>query len=222
MEFSREHPSAKYRGLLEMYREMHLTGEKYLGISAKETFDGRSLVPQVGRIKRLIEATGAATILDYGSGKGSLYDARRLNLGERGEWDGVVDYWGIDEVRCFDPAYPPFSELPTQRFDGVISTDVLEHCPEEDVGWIVDEMFSFADKFVFATIACFAAHKRLPNGENAHCTIRPPEWWAERFRSAAAKRAGVVWEIWIQTLDPQDKLHRHEQRFGSEPTAEHR
>jgi hypothetical protein len=54
----------------------------------------------------------------------------------------------------------------------VISTDVLEHCPGKvNVPWIVDEMFGYATRFVFANVAVIPAGKRLPNGENAHCTI---------------------------------------------------
>jgi hypothetical protein len=66
----------------------------------------------------------------------------------------------------------PFSALPEGRFDGVVCTDVLEHCPEEDLPWIVGELFGYARLFVFANVACYPAAKKLPNGENAHCTIR--------------------------------------------------
>lgn len=55
----------------------------------------------------------------------------------------------------------------------MICTDVLEHCPEEDIPWIVDELFAFARKFVYANIACFPARKQLPSGGNAHCTVKP-------------------------------------------------
>ena len=197
MSYSRQEPSARYTALITMYRDMHLHGERFRGIPAMKTFDGRSLRKETGRIKNLIALTGARTILDYGSGKGQQYDPGPLKVKGEGEWEGVIDYWGVDEVICFDPAYLPYSELPTGTFDGVISTDVLEHCPEEDVPWIVEEMFSFADKFLFATVACYPANKRLPNGENAHCTIRPVAWWQELFARSAARRPGVAWEVWV-------------------------
>jgi len=197
MVFSRQHPSPRYVELVATYREMHLKGERHMGVPAAQTFDGRSLRPHAEDIKRLIDATGALTVLDYGSGKGTQYDPKPLEIPGKGRWDSVIDYWGVDEVTCFDPAYQPYSEIPTGKFDGVISTDVLEHCPEEDIDWIVDEIFSFASKFVFATIACYPANKRLPNGENAHCTIRPGPWWEEVFRTAAARHPGIIWEARI-------------------------
>ena len=173
-----------------MYREMHEKGERFLGIAPQATFDGRSLAPQAPRIKRLIERTGATTILDYGSGKGQQYDPGPLKVKGEGEWEGVIDYWGVDEVICFDPAYLPYSELPTGTFDGVISTDVLEHCPEEDVPWIVEEMFSFADKFLFATVACYPANCRMVAGAVRSQRGAPPRRCVGSLGHVACRRRG--------------------------------
>ena len=200
MVYTRENPSPRYLELTSMYREMHLKGEKFLNIPADKTFPGLSLPPQAPRIKRLIEATGAQTILDYGSGKGKQYDTSPILI-EGQEWENILDYWDIAGVTCYDPCYPPFSILPKGKFDGVISTDVLEHCPEDDIPWILDEIFSYARFFVFTNVACYPAKKRLPNGENAHCTIRPLEWWQEQVEYFAQARPDLAWEIWIQSLD---------------------
>jgi hypothetical protein len=90
----------------------------------------------------------------------------------------------------------PFSEAPKQKFDGVVCTDVLEHCPEEDIGWIIEDLFGYATRFVFATVACYPASKHLPSGENAHVTIRSPEWWEVPFAAAAARYPAIEWEVW--------------------------
>ena len=49
-------------------------------------------------------------------------------------------------------------------------------------------MVDKAGRFVFATIALYPAGKTLPNGENAHCTIRPPEWWKTLIDVVTANR----------------------------------
>jgi hypothetical protein len=178
---------------------MHEHGEIFLGMPADQTFPGKSLLPQANRINRLIVLTGARTVLDYGSGKGRQYEPQPVRDEAGSTWPSVIDYWGVDEIVCYDPCYEPFSTLPGGTFDGVISTDVLEHCPEEDLPWIIDEIFGYASKFVFANVACFPARKRLPNGENAHCTIKPAEWWRAVFEKAAAAHAELVWEVVIQS-----------------------
>lgn len=195
--FTRSNPSPRYRALHELYRQMHLEGETTLGIPGHQTFPGLSLMPHAKRIKRLIERTGACTILDYGSGKGQQYGVRPLQIEGEGTWHNLVDYWEIAAVYCYDPNYEPFSRMPSARYDGVICTDVLEHCPEEDLPWILGEIFGFAGRFVFSNVACYPARKRLPNGENAHCTIRPPEWWRALIESASQGHSDLLWEFWF-------------------------
>jgi len=220
MSYTRQNPSARYRALVDMYRDMHQRGERFLGLAPEATFTGRSLEKEAPRIKRLIDRTGALTLLDYGSGKGRQYDPKRFVVPGEGEWDGVIDYLGVDEVTCFDPGYPPYSKLPTTRFDGVVCTDVLEHCPEEDVDWIIDEIFSFAERFVYLAIACYPADKRLPSGENAHCTIRPPEWWRAVVDRATAERPGLIWEMAFEMDRPNaGKKVEVVLRSGDEPAV---
>jgi hypothetical protein len=90
----------------------------------------------------------------------------------------------------------------------------MEHCPEEDLRWIVAEIFSFARRFVYVNVACFPAEKLLPNGENAHCTIQPPEWWAGLFREAARRHPGIVWELWTLGLPVRGKEMRETRVTG--------
>jgi hypothetical protein len=196
MSYSRSSPSPRYTSLVAMYRHMHEHGTGEHGLSAVATFPGTSLMRHIMRIKTLIERTGAATILDYGCGKGALYLPNPLAIKGAGTFDGVVDYWNVDSVACYDPGYAPFSALPKEQFDGVVCTDVMEHCPEEDLPWIVAEIFSYARRFVYVNVACFPAEKTLPNGENAHCTVRPPEWWAKLYGEIARRHSAVLWELW--------------------------
>ena len=64
--------------------------------------------------------------------------------------------------------------------------------------WIVEEMFSAARKFVYANVASYPAHKRLPNGENAHATQQPAEWWDVLLRSCASRHPGVTYRFKIR------------------------
>ena len=217
--YNRQNPSARYRRLIELYREMHVRGELVRGIAPEHTFPGASLIPQAHHVRRLIEQTGARSILDYGSGKGCQY--RPIALAPHGQnsgsqrWQSVQEYWKVDRVVCYDPAYVPFSSLPKGSFDGVICTDVLEHCPQDDLPWIVEELFSFATRFVFASVACHPAMKRLPNGENTHCTVQPAEYWQELFSSVAGRRPGLVWEVRAYTKGEEADV-----RLGNSSGAE--
>ena len=197
---------------------MHEQGEPLRGIPPEKTFPGKSLAPQAASIKRLIVQTGALAVLDYGSGKGMQYETRAIRDDAGKVWPSVIDFWGVDEVVCYDPCYAPYRNLPSGTFDGVICTDVLEHCPEEDIPWIIEEMFSYATRFVFANVACYPARKRLPTGENAHCTIQPVEWWRTLIEGIAARHPGVVWEVWVQSrVDGPQGAQYVEDMIGNAP-----
>jgi hypothetical protein len=213
MPYSRSNPSPRYLELTALYRSLHREGEKSMRLTPEQTYPGVSLLPHIRRIKKLIRQTGATTVLDYGCGKGMQYEPHSLKVPDEGVFEGVIEYWDIDEVRCYDPCYERYNKLPEGQFDGVISTDVLEHCPEADIPWIVNEMFSYARRFVFAAIACYAAKAILPNGENAHTTIRPAEWWHDLFAATAAGYPDVIWKIIVEVHENDG--HREHGAIGA-------
>lgn len=198
MKYTRNNPSQRYLHLIEQYKDLHINGERNLNLSPEKTFSGLSLPVQANRIKKLIEKTNTTTILDYGSGKGHQYEVEIVEIVGQTEKETISDFWDVDSVHCYDPCYTPFITLPSEKFDGVICTDVLEHCPEEDIPWIINELFSYANKFVFANVACYPASKHLPNGENAHCTIQPLAWWQGIIETASLNYSDITWEIWVQ------------------------
>lgn len=217
MPYSREHPSQRYRDLIALYTSMHRAGDPAHGVAPEQTFDGRSLPPQALRIRKMIARTGARTILDYGCGKGMQY---RVPVPLDGRiFNSIQEYWGVESIRCYDPGYEPFSKLPDGVFDGVVCTDVLEHCPEQDLEWIIEGLFSFARKFVFANVACYPARKTLPNGENAHCTIRPGNYWEALFEQAAARFPGMLWQVWIDERNAQGQKESSVGNFIEDPVA---
>jgi len=218
MSFTRQTPSPRYLAMLEQYRTLHREGEKFMGLDAENTYPGVSLLPHVRRIKRLIDLTSADRLLDYGCGKGYQYTPGALRSEDYGGCDNVLDYWGVLSVDCYDPCYERYAKLPAGPYDGVISTDVLEHCVEDDVPWILDEIFGFATRFVYANVACYPAKTRLPNGDNAHCTVRPLDWWLSLMQPLAARKPGLVWEVWVQWQDPDDANGKvTEQKIGNSP-----
>ncbi len=224
MTYSRDNPSQRYRELVELYRSMHRDGDAAHGLNAEQTFPGQSLPRQAHRIKPLVARTQARTILDYGSGKGTQYRPGPIKQEGVVRWNSIQEYWGVESIRCYDPAYEPFSELPSGRFDGVVCTDVLEHCPEQDLEWIVDGFFAFAGKFVFANVACYPAAKRLPNGENAHCTIRPAAFWKAMFENTAARYPNILWEVWLEESyghgRPETRLANFEHAKAAAPVPQ--
>ena len=197
MEYSRERPSARYGELLKLNEEMHLRGaEKIHILPPEKTFTGSSLKKQVVDIKMLIEKTRATSLLDYGCGKGILYQEKEIVIGET-HYDSLKNYWGIEQITLYDPAYAPYRALPAGQYDGVICTDVLEHCPQEDLPWIIEELFTYARAFVFGNVAAYPALKFLSDGQNAHATVQPYSWWKTLVEQGAQKFPEIQYKFII-------------------------
>ena len=217
---SRQNPSERYLELIGLYRRMHYEGSAVA--SAEKTFNGAMLCAHVDAIKEIVEKDKIQTVLDYGCGKGVLYDPRVVIESPSGRKVGNMrDYWGVD-VTCYDPAYTPHSQLPTEQSDLVICTDVIEHCPPEDIDWIINEIFSYAKTSVFLSIACYPASKTLPNGENPHCFVRPAIWWRECFKSLQDAYPHLRYYILLESLgpdydDPANKTKVYSSFVGGPP-----
>ncbi len=189
--YSRKNPSLVYKTLISQYEKLHVEGDPQRGKSPDQIYPGNSLPVHAGAIKEIVDLTGAESLLDYGCGKGLQYKWKDIKLKAGPIIPDLKTFWGIDSITCYDPAVSEFSKLPTGKFDGVISTDVLEHCPESDIAWILDEIFGYANRFVFLNIACHPARAHLPDGQNAHRTTQPPSWWKPVVEAVAADHPHV-------------------------------
>jgi hypothetical protein len=74
---------------------------------------------------------------DFGCGKGLQYTKFKYH-----EELGVMP-------TLYDPGVPEYDTLPEGIFDGVYSTDVMEHIPKEQIPETFETIFEKAEKFVF-------------------------------------------------------------------------
>ena len=150
---------------IEQYKQYHKEHTEY--------GNGGGLKFYLQHIVDLVQDTKAETLLDYGCGKaeGYLHHKHHKN-------------WGDIMPSLYDPAISEYEVLPDGNFDGVISFDVLEHIPKEQIPETFQTIFSKAKKFVFLGIATAPAKAILPNGENAHCTVKKPDWWEPHILKA--------------------------------------
>ena len=167
---------------VEMYKEMHrsgLTGYNYdehnmFTLPASETFSGISLGPHVFYIANFARNMQCKTALDYGCGKASLY--KRIDPSGK----TLQDIWGMDNISLYDPAVPEYEVKPSPC-DLVVCTDVMEHIPESEVEAVLKDINMLANKAVYFCISYKKAYALLPNGENAHCTVKSEDWWKEQI-----------------------------------------
>lgn len=117
----------------------------------------------VNEISLFIDYLKPKNILDYGCGNGILlkllkYKYPKINI------DG------------YDPAIKEFSVISNNHYDMIINTDVLEHIPKNDIADVLNHIKSLSNN-IFFCLHHGKAYTILPNGENAHITIEPKEWY---------------------------------------------
>ena len=166
--------------LVHLYRQMADLGGD---------FHGLTILQHHKIIAKLVKNTKSRTLLDYGCGRADAYRSPH-------SFPSVIGVKWSD-VYLYDPAFEQYSvKPPGRKFDGVLCSDVCEHIPEDEVPEFVATLFQHARRFVWASVCCRPASKTFPNGiTNLHVTVRPIEWWRERFTEASARNLGAIFYL---------------------------
>ena len=72
------------------------------------------------------------------------------------------------------------------------------------MGWVVEEIFSYAKKIVFLNVACFKALKVLPDGRNAHISVFSPDDWLQMLTEKSRKFKHLKIYLFADTMEEQD------------------
>ena len=165
--------SREYQETLNLYKKMHVDGTVF--DDAQNTFDGKSLKFFFHPIKQIIDSTKSTSLIDFGCGKAKYYfENIKIN---NTDYKNIAHFWKIQKYFLYDPGVKNFSQYPSEKADGVICIDVVEHIPEQDVIKFIDAIFKLAKKFIFVVIACYSAKKTLPDGRNVHLCIKTTDEW---------------------------------------------
>jgi hypothetical protein len=160
--------------LIAQYQQLHKQKPKYGGSGSKH----------IPAIVELADKTDSRTILDYGCGKGNL--VRKLR--EQGY-----------TVEGYDPGVAEWATKPAVPYDLVISTDVLEHIPPQDVKQTVTEIIRYANQALYLAIALrYDSTNILPDGTNPHKTV----WDVGVWHSLISGLLGDGWHCYIAAHKP--------------------
>ena len=88
---------------------------------------------------------------------------------------------------------------PQQSFEAVIADGLLELAPDEDVPWLIEELFRRATKLVYIAVATFPSGEPLADGADRRRSIRDAAWWREQVGKTAARHPAVSWRL--DTID---------------------
>lgn len=177
--------STKGRQLLGLYERMAREG--YVRADDRKVelaFSDFELRPYRTQLREVLREHGVGSLLDYGSG-GSDWEAAGF---DEASGQSAMAYFGLREALRYEPARGLDERRPV---DCVVSFDVLEHVFIADVPAVLRDMLSLATRLLVLNVACYPAAARLPTGENAHVTVRPPAWWKGMLDGVAVEFPSV-------------------------------
>lgn len=142
---------------VELYKSLYKNKNDY----------NRNLLPMYNTINSCINFT-IKSFLDYGCGKSNLAEIFKSKK-------NILTF-------KYDPAIEEFSQLDKSiKVDLIANCDVMEHIPEIEIDNVINDLSKISNN-VFFNIYLKEAKTFLPNGENAHCTIKPIHWWKDKIK----------------------------------------
>jgi trans-aconitate methyltransferase len=127
----------------------------------------------LGAIVSLLKEHNIKSILDFGCGQNNMLV------------NGLIKMFPNMKIVGYDPSLEDSqctSTLTNQiltntQIDFVISTDCLEHIPQEELPQCWEIFRRLNPKLAYHGICTRAARQMLPDGTNAHKTVQLGSWW---------------------------------------------
>lgn len=142
--------------------------DQYRIIHANKHYGPGGLTPQrVATIEKMVGSLRVDSVIDFGCG-------RSLD---------IAALWPHASHCYYDPAIPGMDTLPEHAFDLGYCTQVMEHIPEAELPEVLATMKALSPNWLL-TIHTGLANQILPNGKNAHVTVKPESWWLAKFEAA--------------------------------------
>jgi mitochondrial fission protein ELM1 len=104
----------------------------------------------------------------------------------------------------------------------VVSTDVLDCLPDEDVPWVLDELFRSVRREVTVTVTTTMRTSVLGHGIHiSHCP-RPQSWWVAQLETAGCHHPEKHWQLIVHSRNAWGRKVTQSleggRRFNSNPT----
>ncbi|MCO6441865.1 MAG: mitochondrial fission ELM1 family protein [Nitrococcus mobilis] len=172
-------PSAGYRALQRRFRDLPAAAVADAGFS------------EWPALRRLLQRSKPRTVLEFG-----FASAHGQPTGER---DRRMPEWTVERRA---PGEPPWEKGEAARsFDAVLCRRALEYFPDEDLPWLIDELFALSDRLLHVEVDDAAPLKRLPDGSTLEIAPRQPARWFACFEQASRRHPRVHYQLVLNTRD---------------------
>jgi mitochondrial fission protein ELM1 len=179
--FGSDHPSAGYARLVASSpaRKERLPGQA----ESRELLD-------------LLEQTRPESLLDWGLGSRDEAELSAL----LGDARTSLSLTRRDAASC------AVALAAGTRFSGALCLEALDFIPDEDIAWVLDELFECASLFVFAVVSNETRAVTGVEGLPVRNPLRSSNWWLDKFHAASARHPKVHWRLCLRGDESQPEV----------------
>lgn len=151
--------------------------EQYIILYDKSPEYGSTGIHRVRHVKKIISSNNYKSLWDFGCGRNYvMIKSLRSELPE-------VSSTG------YDPAITNSEDgvsnvVVEGEVDIITSIDCLEHLHEDELPQCFEIFLKKSPKYIYLDICTRLAGKILPDGTNAHKTVKPDDWWKSAIERA--------------------------------------
>jgi mitochondrial fission protein ELM1 len=183
--FSRTRPSSQFAQLV------HMISEKKVGSNSSDHVSSEK--PCTLDLHPIMASIDHPSLLHYGLGcAADLSPQIDPSFPSNFSLDMTNFIWGRLD-----------SSPPNKHFDVVYASRELTLLPNEDVPWILEEIFSLASRFVYVTIHDQSLLTTIPSYCIGHA--RDFHWWASQLQAISTRYPSIHWTLHFHTTNPQGK-----------------
>ncbi len=184
--FSAAEPSNKFRTLAMRCRSRERTEESQAAARPPLAAapGGTKAAPWQG-LQDLMAQTNARQLLHYTLGPEVPATMR------------ATDPAAADWTAC-NPLLEPSDLEAARNVDGTVCSALLEYLPDEDVPWVLNQMFDRAQRFVFVVVDGNAGPLELPDGSQAAPRERSRSWWDSVFELPGMRHPQIHWRLLVR------------------------
>ena len=116
-----------------------------------------------------------------------------------------------DAVSKFDPTESFAGTGEPRSVDAVVCHDILEFVPNDDIPWLLESLFSRAERLLFCHVDQSPGNQDPQSGTSLRRRTRTIEWWQYQFELVARFHPSVHWCLSVQrTNKVRHKLEGNE------------
>ncbi len=154
--------------------------------------EARLMLPHIGPVRHLCKTMGAKTVLDYGGARQGLYGAEGIVFPDGSKARSMRAHWELDgDISFHDPRRETEQQPSDGQVDAVLCIGLLERMPVEDIVWLIEGLFTRANRFVYAVVAGRPAGETATGEGNSDASLRSKTWWELLFRTVGAGHPDV-------------------------------